>query len=173
VHGARENFDVDEETGVGEALPFVVGLLDPRPQADTPELRKPRDAAVVQLAEHIYAAAAVRGGDLHLPPMGKFYSSAELSLSAVMAVQTVMSEPWACEALSRAGFYTVAADLLQEKALSPGAVATVAKLFSTSGDDSHDPQRLALARRFLGLGFLQYLLDRCGGTVHCLSYSAV
>jgi hypothetical protein len=170
MYGASDSPEMEEQMGIGAALPAVVGLLDPRPQPNAPEVGRPRDAAVAQLARQTYAAAALRaaGG---LPPMGKFYSSAELSYSAALAVQTVMEKPWAAEALSHAGFYPLAADLLEERILPRGMFATVADLFAN--DRPLDPQRLALAREFLGLGFLQYLLDRVDGILHWPTCSTV
>jgi hypothetical protein len=162
VHGASDNPEMDEEMGIGPALPVVIRLVDPRPHETTPELRALPEAAVAGLAMHTYAAAACRAVDRPLPPMGKFYSSAELSYSAGLALQAIMSKPWGWEALSRAGFYTVAANLFEEKVVHSGLVSVVADLFYH--DRPKDPQRLALARNFLGLGFLQYLLECLAGT---------
>ncbi len=163
---ARDDQEIDEqlgeEMGIGAALPIVVGLLDPRPQATAPELQAPSDNAVAQLAKHTYAAAALRAVDLPLPPMGKFYSSAELSHSARLALQTILFMPGGWKALSRAGFATVAGDLLKEKVLPPAAVGLVAAVFGSH--DPEDPEKLAMARKFVGLGFLQYVLDHLAGT---------
>jgi hypothetical protein len=147
-----------EELGIGPALPILIGLLDPRPQASAPEVRGGSDCAVNQLAMHTYAAAALRAVDRPLPAMAKFYSSAEIAHLAGLALQTVVLKPWGWKALSRTDFYTVAADLLREKVVPRGAVGILVYLFCASSP--RDPQRLAMARKFLGLGFLQYVLDR-------------
>jgi hypothetical protein len=174
VHGAsgdQVDEELGEELGVGPALPILIGLLDPRPQASAPELGPRSDSAVNQLAMHAYAAAALRAVDLPLPPMGKFYSSAEIAHLAALALQTIVFKPWGWKALSQTDFYTVAADLLKEKTLPRGAFGVLVDLFVASSP--RDPQRLAMAMKFLGLGFLQYLLDRLDGMLHSLAYSIV
>jgi hypothetical protein len=169
VHGARDDQGLDEELGeemgIGRALPVVVHLLDPRPREAAPDLRAPAGAAqgsaVIRLAMRTFAGAAYRALGRPSPPIGKFYSSAELSHLAGLALQTIVLKPWGWEALARAGFYTVAANLLQEKVVPWGVVGAIADLFRN--DRPEDPQRLALARKFLGLGFMQYLLDHVAG----------
>jgi hypothetical protein len=155
--------DMSEDLCDGQALPLVVGLLDPRPQGSGPELRSLDDPGVIQLAARTHSAAATRAAEVPLPSMGRFNSSAELSSMAALTLQAVAASPRGWKALSQAGFYTLVGDLLKEGIIPRPAIIIVGDIFRREG--VQDQQRLDLARKFLGLGFLQYLLDRIDGTV--------
>jgi hypothetical protein len=90
--GASDDAQVDEELANGPALPIVVSLLDPRPGVTAPELPCPQDRMVGDLAGQTYAAAALGAMDLPLPPMGKFYSRAEIAYAAGLAVRAILSK---------------------------------------------------------------------------------
>jgi hypothetical protein len=153
--------DSQEELSDGQALPLIIGLLDPRPQGTGPGLPWLDDPVVAELAACTYTAAATRAAEAPLPPIARFNSSAELSERAGRALQAIMLSPGGLKVLMHAGFYNAAADLLQDKVIPPAAVLIVGALFCRDG--VQDQQRLTLARKFVGLGFLQFLLDQIDG----------
>ncbi len=168
MRAAREDPEEIEELRSGPIVPLIVRLADPRPRADAVEVRMPEDPDVAQLAQRTVYAAFARAGGSPLPPDGKFSSSAEEAELAAIALQALWQKPWACDTLSRAGFYTLVADLKKDYIIPRGAILTMGDLYRRGGEREgpDDPGRVALAWKFLQGGFMHYLLDRIIGMTH-------
>ncbi len=104
-----------------------------------------------------------------MPPVGIFNGSAELAEKAGKVLQAIMASPGGCNVLFQAGCYNAVGNLLKDKILPLSAVVIIGYLFR--GEGAQDRQLLTLARMFLGLGFLQYVLDRIEGMLHYRLYS--
>jgi hypothetical protein len=163
--------DMSEDLCDGQALRLMVGMLDPRPQGSGLELQSLEDPVVIQLAARTHSAAATRAAELPLPSMGRFNSSAEISSMVALTLQAVRPSSRGWKALSQAGFFTLVGDLLKEGIIPRPAIIIIGDMFRCEG--VQDQERLDLARKFLGLGFLQYLLDRIDGTGHSRLCSVV
>lgn len=160
-----------EELRDGPTLPLIIGLLDPRPRADASDTGITKERSVANLAARTCAFVAASGGELPLPSVSTFHTSAEIADRAGLTLLRIAARPWSFHVLAKEGFYTLAAELLEEKILPRGAAGVLGFLFSREDAvvaPALGPLKRDLAEKFLAGGYLQYLLDCSRGVFVCV-----